>query len=117
MDGWTKCTAQILEDMLIDCVIHYKGSWDNNLPFIEFAYNNSYTSSIQMTPYEALYGRGCRSPVGWLELGEATLIRADLVQNAMERVQLIRDILRTSHSCQNSYADVRRRELKFQFDY
>ena len=96
--------------MLRACVIDFKGSWDDHLPLIEFAYNNSYHSSIQMAPYEALYGRRCRSPVGWFEVGEAALIWPDSVLYAMEKVQLIRDRLKTAQSRQNSYADVRRRE-------
>ena len=63
-DGQAERTIQTLEDMLRACVIDFKGSWDDHLPFIEFAYNNSYHSSIPMSPYEALYGRRCRSPVG-----------------------------------------------------
>ncbi|WMV30034.1 hypothetical protein MTR67_023419 [Solanum verrucosum] len=61
-------TIQTLEDMLKACVIDFKGSWDDHLPLIEFAYNNSHHSSIQMASYEALYGRRCRSPVGWFEV-------------------------------------------------
>ena len=102
--------------MLRACVIDFKGSWDDHLPLIEFAYNNSYHSSIQMAPYEALYGRRCRSPNGWFEVGETTLIGPDSVLYAMEKVQLIRDRLKTSQSRQKSYADVRRRELEFQVD-
>ena len=63
-DGQAERTIQTLEDMLRACVIDFKGSWDDHLPLIEFAYNNSYHSSIQMTRYEALYGCRCRSPVG-----------------------------------------------------
>ena len=58
-------------------MIDFKGSWDDHLSLIEFAYNNSYHSSIQMAPYEALYGRRCRSSVGWFEVGEAALIGPD----------------------------------------
>ena len=63
-----------------------------------------------MVPYEALYERRCRSPVGFFEVGEAALIGPDSVLYAMEKVQLIRDRLKTAQSRQNSYADVRRRE-------
>ena len=63
--------------MLRACVIDFKGSWDDHLPLIEFAYNKSYHSSIQMAPYEALYGRRCRSPVCWFEVDEAALIGPD----------------------------------------
>ena len=97
-------------------MIDFKGSWGDHLSLIEFSYNNSYHSSIQMVPYEALYGCRCRFPIGWFEVGETTLIGPDLVLYAMEKVQLIRDRLKTSQSRQKSYADVRRRELEFQVD-
>ncbi|WMV55641.1 hypothetical protein MTR67_049026 [Solanum verrucosum] len=106
--------TQTLENMLRACVIDFKGSWDDHLPLIEFAYTNSYNSSIQMAHYEALYGRRCKSPVGWFEVGETALIGPDSVLDAMEKVQLIRDRLKTAQSRQKSYADVRRRELEFQ---
>ena len=69
-----------------------------------------------MAPYEALYGRRCRSPVGWFEVGDAALIGPNSVLDAMEKMQLIRDRLKTVQSRQKSYADVRRRELEFQVD-
>ena len=72
-------------------VIDFGGQWDQHLPLIEFAYNNSYHSSIQMAPFEALYGRKCRSHVGWFETGETKLLGPDLVQDAIEKVKLIRD--------------------------
>ena len=69
-----------------------------------------------MVIYEALYGGRCRSHVGWFEVGETTLIGQDSLLYSMEKVQLIRDILKTTQSRQKSYADVRRRELEFQVD-
>ena len=65
-DGQSERTIQTLEDMLRACVIEYEGSWDTHLPLVEFAYNNSYHSSIKMDPYELLYGRKCRTPT-WVE--------------------------------------------------
>ena len=82
--------------MLRCCVIDFKVSWDYHLPLIDFTYNNNYHSIIQMAPYEALYGRRCRSFVCWSEVGEAALIGTDLVLYAMEKVQLIRDRLKTA---------------------
>ena len=64
-DGQSERVIQVLEDMLRGCVIEFTGSWDRYIPLIEFAYNNSYQSSIGMTPYETLYGRRCRTPVCW----------------------------------------------------
>ena len=62
-DSHSERTIQILEDMLRACVLNLKGSWEEHLLLVEFTYNNSYQGIIQMTPYEALYGRSCRSPV------------------------------------------------------
>ncbi|KAH0650287.1 hypothetical protein KY284_030199 [Solanum tuberosum] len=115
-DGQAERTIHTLEDMLRACVIDFKGSWDDHLPLIEFAYNNNYHSSIQMAYYKALYRRICRSPVVLLKVGEAALIGPDSVHDAMEKVQKIRDRLKTAQSRQKSYADVRRRELEFQVD-
>ncbi|KAH0711565.1 hypothetical protein KY289_007524 [Solanum tuberosum] len=113
-DGQAERTIQTLEDMLRACVIDFKGNWDDHLPLIEFAYNNSYHSSIQMAPYEALYGRRCRSPIGWFEVGEAQLLGPDLVHQAMEKVKVIQERLKTAQSRQKSYTDVRRRALEFE---
>ncbi|XP_070005896.1 uncharacterized protein [Nicotiana sylvestris] len=91
----------------------FGGSWDTYLPLSEFAYNNSFQSIIQIAPYEALYGRKCHSPIGWFESGETNLLGPDLVQKAMDKVQLIRQRLLTAQSRQKSYADKRRRDLVF----
>ena len=81
---------QVLEDMLKACVLDLKGSWDEHLPLVEFAYNNSYQVSIQMAPYEALYGRLCRSPIGWTEVGESSNTSLDLIRDTLVKVDLIR---------------------------
>ena len=99
--------------MLRACVLDFKGSWDDHLPLIEFGYNNSYHSSIKMAPYEALYGRKCRSPIGWFEVGETALFGPDLVLQAMEKVKVIQQRLAIAQSRHKSYADVRRRGLEF----
>ncbi|XP_070050506.1 uncharacterized protein [Nicotiana tomentosiformis] len=78
-DTQAERTIQTLEDMLRACVIDFKGSWDDHLPLIEFTYNNRYHSSIQMAPYEALYGRKGRSPIGWFNVGETKLVGPELV--------------------------------------
>ena len=97
--------------MLRAFVIDFKSSWDDHLPLIEFGYNNNYCFIIQMDPYEALYRRRYRSLVCSFEVGEAALIGPDSVLYAMEKVQLIRDRLKTAQSRQKSYENVRRREL------
>ncbi|KAH0710411.1 hypothetical protein KY284_011838 [Solanum tuberosum] len=115
-DRQAERTIQTLEDMLRACVIDFKGNWDDHLPLIEFAYNNNYHSSIQMAPYESLYGRRCRSPIGLFEVGEAGLIGPDLVHQAMEKVKVIQERLKMAQSRQKSYTDVRRRALEFEVD-
>ena len=113
-DGQSERTIQILEDMLRPCVQDLRGAWDEHLPLVEFAYNNSYQASIKMAPFEALYGRRCRTPLCWDEVGERSLLGPDIVQETAEKVRLIRQRLLTAQSRQKSYADHRRRELIFQ---
>ncbi|KAH9658749.1 Endonuclease [Citrus sinensis] len=113
-DGQSERTIQTLEDMLRACILEFKGSWDIYLPLMEFAYNNSYQASIEMAPYEALYGRKCRTPVCWDEVGERKLYGPELVQNTSEKIQLIRERLKAAQNRQKSYADKRRRELEFE---
>ncbi|GJR14388.1 putative reverse transcriptase domain-containing protein [Tanacetum coccineum] len=72
-DGQSERTIQTLEDMLRACVIDFGGSWNIHLPLAEFSYNNSYHSSIRCAPFEALYGRKCRSPVLWAEIGDSVV--------------------------------------------
>ena len=79
IDGQSESTIQILEDMLRACVLDFEGGWDQHLSLIEFAYNNNYQSTIQMVPYEALYDRKRRSPVGWFEMGDHPLLGPDMV--------------------------------------
>jgi hypothetical protein len=81
-DGQTERVNQILEDMLRACIIHYGTSWDKCLTLAKFSYNNSYQSSLQMAPFEALYGRRCRTPLSWSETGERQIFGPDLVTEA-----------------------------------
>ena len=104
----------MLEDMLRACVLDHQGSWEEHLPLVEFAHNNSYQASIQMAPYEALYGRPCRSPLCWTEVGESSITCPDLIRDTSKKVSLIRQRLLTAQSRQKSYADVRRRPLEFE---
>ncbi|GJS85493.1 putative reverse transcriptase domain-containing protein [Tanacetum coccineum] len=85
-----------------------------SLPLVEFSYNNSYHKSIKCSPFEALYGRKCRSPVIWNEVGESQLIGPELVQETTEKIVQIRERLKTARSRQKCYADRRRKPLEFQ---
>ena len=100
--------------MLRSCILHLQGAYDDYLPFCEFAYKNSYQASIKMAPYEALYGRPCRSPMCWVATGEAALLGPQLVEETTEKIRIIRDHLKTAQSRQKSYADKRRRPLEFE---
>src|SRR5262249_16078617 len=113
-DGQSERTIQTLEDMGRSCSLDWKDSWDRQLSLVEFAYNNSYHSSIGMAPFEALYGRPCRSPVCWDEVGERRLLGPELIQDSAEKVQLIQKRPLAAQSRQKSYADQRRKELSFE---
>ncbi|KAL4585882.1 hypothetical protein LXL04_010509 [Taraxacum kok-saghyz] len=113
-DGQSERTIQTLEDMLRACAIDFGGNWDDHLHLAEFSYNNSYHSSIDRAPYEALYGRKCRTPVCWGEVGQRVLGSTEIVLQTTEKIQMIRDRLVTARSRQKSYADKRRSDLEFQ---
>ncbi|GJS31414.1 putative reverse transcriptase domain-containing protein [Tanacetum coccineum] len=99
--------------MLRACVLDFRGSWDVHLPLVEFSYNNSYHSSVRCAPFEALYGRKCRSPILWAEVGEGQLIGPELVQETTEKISQIKDRLKAARDRQKSYADKRRKPLEF----
>ncbi|GJT51367.1 putative reverse transcriptase domain-containing protein [Tanacetum coccineum] len=90
-DGQSERTIQTLEDMLRACVIDFGNGWDRHLPLVEFSYNNSYHTSIKVAPFEALYGRKCRSPVCWDEVGEAQLTGPEIIHETTENIFKIRD--------------------------
>ena len=113
IDGQSERTIQVLEDMLRASVLDHKGSWEEHFPLVKFTYNNSYQASIQMAPYEALYGRPYRSPICWTEVGESSITGPDLIRDTSKKVSLIRQRLLMDHSWQKSYVDVRRRPLEF----
>ena len=104
----------MLEDMLRGCVLDFPRSWDRYIPLMEFAYNNSYQSSIGMTPYEALYGRRCRTPMCWTELDEHKIISLDLVKEMEEKVRIIQQRLKASSDRQRSYANLKRKDIEYE---
>ncbi|KAL0545083.1 hypothetical protein IC582_020224 [Cucumis melo] len=113
-DGQTERLNQVLEDMLRACALEFPGSWDSHLHLMEFAYNNSYQATIGMAPFETLYGKCCRSPICWGEVGEQRLMGPELVQSTNEAIQKIRSRMHTTQCRQKSYADVRRKDLEFE---
>ncbi|KAL0545084.1 hypothetical protein IC582_020225 [Cucumis melo] len=99
--------------MLRAYVLEFLGSWDSHLHLMEFAYNNSYQATIGMTPFEALYGKCCRSPVCYDEVGEQRMLGPELVQTTNAAIQKIRARMLTAQSKQKSYVDVWRKDLEF----
>ncbi|KAG8474789.1 hypothetical protein CXB51_031478 [Gossypium anomalum] len=102
-DGQSEQIIQILEDMLRCCILEFSDSWERYLPLIEFTYNNSFQSSIKMAPYEALYGRKCRTPLFWTELGESKIFGVDLIKDAEQKVKIIRESLKAASDHQKSF--------------
>ncbi|GJW97852.1 putative reverse transcriptase domain-containing protein [Tanacetum coccineum] len=113
-DGQSERTIQTLEDMLRACVIDFGNGWVKHLPLVEFSYNNSYHASIKAAPFEALYGRKCRSPVCWAEVGQVQLTGPELVQESTERIIQIKQRIQTARDRQKCYADLKRKPVEFQ---
>jgi hypothetical protein len=99
--------------MLRVCVLEHQGSWDQNLPWAEFSYNNSYQESLKMAPFEVFYECRCRTPLNWIELGEKIIFGLDLVEEAEATAHRIQDNLKATKSRQETYANKRRRPLEF----
>ncbi|RVW47357.1 Transposon Ty3-G Gag-Pol polyprotein [Vitis vinifera] len=113
-DGQSEKVIQVLEDLLRACILDLQGNWDDHLPLVEFAYNNSFQASIGMAPFKALYGRKCQSPICWNDVGERKLLGPELVQLTIEKVVLIKERLKAAQSRHKSYVDNRRRDLEFE---
>ncbi|GKD08624.1 putative reverse transcriptase domain-containing protein [Tanacetum coccineum] len=95
-DGQSERTIQTLEDMLRACVIDFGKGWERHLPLVEFSYNNSYHASIKAAPFEALYGRKCRSPVCWAKVGDVQLTGPEIIHETTEKIVQIRQRLQAA---------------------
>ncbi|GKA76521.1 reverse transcriptase domain-containing protein [Tanacetum coccineum] len=104
-DGKSERTIQTLEDMLRACVIDFGKGWEKHLPLVEFSYNNSYHASIKAAPFEALYGRKCRSPVCWAKVGDVQLTGPEIIHETTEKIVQIRQRLQAARDRQRSYAN------------
>ncbi|GJY99887.1 putative reverse transcriptase domain-containing protein [Tanacetum coccineum] len=109
-----KSLNEALEDMLRACVMDFGKGWDRHLPLVEFSYNNSYHTSIKAAPFEALYGRKCRSPICWAEVGDAQLTGPEIVHETTEKIIQIKKRIQAARDRQKSYADRRRKPLEFE---
>ncbi|GKD77208.1 putative reverse transcriptase domain-containing protein [Tanacetum coccineum] len=113
MDGQSERTIQTLEDMLRACVTDFGKGWDRHLPLVEFLYNNSFHTSIKAAPFEALYGRKCRSPVCWAEGRDSQLTRPEIIHETTEKIIQIKSHIQAAHDRQKSYANKRHKPLDF----
>jgi hypothetical protein len=111
-DGQIERVNQFLEDMLRAFMMEHLGSWDKNLQWAEFLYNNSYQESLKMAPFEVLYGRHCRTPLNWIEPREKVIFGPDLINEAEATVHRIQDNLRAVKLREESYANKRHRPLE-----
>nr|GFA36774.1 hypothetical protein [Tanacetum cinerariifolium] len=107
-------TIQTLKDMLRTCAIDFGKGWVNHLPLVEFSYNNSYHAMIKAAPFEALYGRKCRSPVCWTKVGEAQILGPELIQETTEKIAQIKQRMQATGDRQKNYADLKRKPMEFQ---
>ncbi|GJS58138.1 putative reverse transcriptase domain-containing protein [Tanacetum coccineum] len=106
-------TIQTLEDMLRACEINFGKGWVNHFPLVEFSYNNIYYASIKAAPFEALYGRTCRSPVCLAEVGQVQLTGPELVQETTKKIIQIKQRMQVARDRQKSYA-LKRKPMEFQ---
>jgi hypothetical protein len=94
--------------------MQHPGSWDKNLPWTEFSYNNNYQESPKMKPFEVLYRRHYHTPLNWIEPAEKVIFGHDLIDMAEATVSRIQDNLRVVMSCKESYANKMCRPLEFE---
>jgi hypothetical protein len=115
-NGQTERVNHVLEHMMRACALQYGRSCDKSLSYAEYSYNNSYQESLKIAPFEMLYGRRCRTPLFWSEIGEWKVFGPDILQEAEKQVRIVRENPWIAQSRQKSYADHRRRELSFEVD-
>ncbi|GKF16452.1 putative reverse transcriptase domain-containing protein [Tanacetum coccineum] len=113
IDGQSERTIQMLEDMLRVCVLDFGKGWHRHLPLVELSYNNSYHTIIKAASFEALYGRKCRSPICWAEVGDSQLTGPEIIHETTQKIVQIKSRIQAARDRQKSYADVRRKPLEF----
>ncbi|GKB41733.1 putative reverse transcriptase domain-containing protein [Tanacetum coccineum] len=100
--------------MLRACVIDFGKGWDRHLPLVEFSYNNNYHTSIKAALFEAFYGQKCRSPICWAEVRDAQIIGIEIFHETTKKIIQIKKRIQAARDRQKSYADRRRKPLKFE---
>nr|GFB11570.1 putative reverse transcriptase domain-containing protein [Tanacetum cinerariifolium] len=96
------------------CAIEFGKGWVNHLPLVKFSYNNIYHAMIKAAPFEALYGRKCRSPICWTEVGEAQILGPELIQETTKKIVQIKQRMQAAYDRQKSYADLKHKPMEFQ---
>nr|GEV76162.1 reverse transcriptase domain-containing protein [Tanacetum cinerariifolium] len=114
-----KLTRQYLKEVVsrhevLVLIISDRDSWDRHLPLVEFSYNNSYYTSIKVAPFEALYGRKCRSPIYWAEVGDTQLTSPEIIHETTEKIIQIKKRIQAARDRQKSYANRRHKPLEFE---
>ena len=96
------------------CALAQGSKWEDYLPYVEFSYNNTFQTSLKMPPFEALYGRKCRTPLNWSQTGDSRIFRTDLMMEVEKQVKEIRDRLQLAKSRQKSNYDAKHRQINFE---
>nr|GEW97004.1 reverse transcriptase domain-containing protein [Tanacetum cinerariifolium] len=115
-DGQSERTIQTLEDMLRASVIDFRKGWVKHLPLAKFSYNNNYHARIKAAPYEAHYGRKCRSHVCWAKVRESQLTGPEMIKETTENIVLIKHRIQAAQDRQKSYADFKRKPMEFEVE-
>nr|GFB92877.1 putative nucleotidyltransferase, ribonuclease H [Tanacetum cinerariifolium] len=113
-DGQSERTIQTLKDMLRSCALEWTGNWDDYICLVEFANNNSWHASIKCAPFEMLYGRKCRAPICWDQVGERVIEGPEMIEVTNAKVAVAKEKLKEARTRQKSFADKHRRALEFQ---
>nr|GEY67894.1 putative nucleotidyltransferase, ribonuclease H [Tanacetum cinerariifolium] len=113
-DGQTERTIQTLEDMLRSCALEWTGNWDDYICLVQFAYNNSWHASIKCAPFKMLYGRKCRAPICWDQVGECVIEGPEMIEVTNKKVVVAKEKLKEARTRQKSYANKHRKSLEFQ---
>nr|GFA08708.1 retrotransposon protein, putative, Ty3-gypsy subclass [Tanacetum cinerariifolium] len=113
-DDQTERTIQTLEDMLRSCALEWTGNWDDYICLVEFAYKNSWHASIKCAPFEMLYGRKCRAPIRWDQVGERVIKGSEMIEVTNEKVVVAKEKFKEARTRQKSYADKHHRLIEFQ---
>jgi hypothetical protein len=114
MDGQTKRTNQIIEDMLLMYIRTKPSKWEDYLHLVEFAYNNGYQNSAKLSPFKILYGRKCTTPIRWDNPADRLMVGPEILQEMENIVRKVQQNLKEAQDRQKSYADQKRRNLEFQ---